>query len=259
MEITNESVRTRYVQSEKTVKIQEELEKQEALKKGGLEGIEIRSKAKDLGKDDFLKLLITQLSHQDPTEPLKDEQFIAQMAQFSSLEQMQNISSGVGKLNERQSVSLVGKFVSGKDAITGEPLAGIAGALFYDEAGKSMLKVGKGAMAVTDVELVGEPSFFKKEFGGTGNVQQPQQNPGAQGPNGQRHPAGPDAPAKTDADKMVEPAKDAAREPVKADTTPAVKPGNPSEKPDQGKKKTPADFHWDEVVFFSEPPKIKYA
>jgi len=46
----------------------------------------------ELGKDDFLKLLITQVQHQDPMNPASDTDFIAQMAQFSALEQMQNLN-----------------------------------------------------------------------------------------------------------------------------------------------------------------------
>jgi flagellar basal-body rod modification protein FlgD len=45
-----------------------------------------------LGKDDFLKILITQLQHQDPMEPLQDREFIAQMAQFSTVEQISNMA-----------------------------------------------------------------------------------------------------------------------------------------------------------------------
>lgn len=53
---------------------------------------------KELGKDDFLKLFITRLRYQNPLEPVNDEQFIAQMAQFSSLEQMQNMNASLTEL-----------------------------------------------------------------------------------------------------------------------------------------------------------------
>ncbi|HOP05807.1 MAG TPA: flagellar hook capping FlgD N-terminal domain-containing protein [candidate division Zixibacteria bacterium] len=54
----------------------------------------------DLGKDEFLQLLVTKLENQDPLDPTDDTDFIAQLAQFSSLEQMSNIADAITESNE---------------------------------------------------------------------------------------------------------------------------------------------------------------
>jgi flagellar basal-body rod modification protein FlgD len=101
----------------------------------------------ELGKDEFLKLLIAQLSHQDPTQPMQDKEFIAQMAQFSSLEQMTNVSSEISKvaalLAKGQAVSLLGRMVeivAGSQVVEGvvDEVSGgdfpqiLVNGLFYD-------------------------------------------------------------------------------------------------------------------------------
>jgi flagellar basal-body rod modification protein FlgD len=103
----------------------------------------------ELGKDDFLKLLITQLSHQDPTQPLEDREFVAQMAQYSTLEQMTNmtgeLSKVLGLLARSQAVALLGKTVEiagadGQAGISGrvEAISGnqypqlLVGGRYYD-------------------------------------------------------------------------------------------------------------------------------
>jgi flagellar basal-body rod modification protein FlgD len=77
---------------------------------------------KQLGKDDFLQLLVTKLKNQDPLNPMDDEAFVAELAQFSSLEQLQNLNDSLSNsldydylqmqtINNTMATSLIGKNV----------------------------------------------------------------------------------------------------------------------------------------------------
>ncbi|NDD03807.1 MAG: hypothetical protein EB078_02775 [Proteobacteria bacterium] len=78
-----------------------------------------RSKPKNtLGKDDFLKLLMAQLNNQDPLKPMEHQEFSAQLAQFGSLEQLQNIHKGIenlqggmGNESKLSAIGMIGKQV----------------------------------------------------------------------------------------------------------------------------------------------------
>ena len=59
-----------------------------------------------LGRDAFLQLLVTQMSHQNPLQPQEDGAFIAQLAQFSSLEQLTNIDGTLKGMAEALGVEL---------------------------------------------------------------------------------------------------------------------------------------------------------
>jgi flagellar basal-body rod modification protein FlgD len=88
--------------------------------------IEGRKIKQTMDKDDFLTLLVTQLKNQDPSAPLEDKQFIAQMAQFSQLEQMNNLTGEFQKLSAMMTagnaVNVLGKQVEiskGNEVVTG--------------------------------------------------------------------------------------------------------------------------------------------
>jgi flagellar basal-body rod modification protein FlgD len=74
-----------------------------------------RTVGNELGKDAFLKLLIAELSNQDPMNPMDDREFISQMAQFSSLEQMTNMTKeleGLSSMSQYSAVNYVGTEVA---------------------------------------------------------------------------------------------------------------------------------------------------
>lgn len=73
-----------------------------------------------IGQDDFLKVLLAQLSFQDPLKPLDNQQFIAQMAQFTGLEQTRQLNDRIDLLltiqSANQSIGLIGKVVEVRTA-----------------------------------------------------------------------------------------------------------------------------------------------
>lgn len=71
----------------------------------------------DLGKDAFLQILVAQMANQDPLSPTSDTEFIAQMAQFSSLEQMQNMNAS---MQTQMTYSYLGKDVASNFIVDGD-------------------------------------------------------------------------------------------------------------------------------------------
>ena len=159
-----QQARDRWLNQDHSVNLQQHYQRLDAEQANGLNGIEIRERAQSLGKDEFLKILIAQLSHQDPTQPMQDQEFIAQMAQFSSLEQMKNMSDSMERMSEiqgLQSINIVGRYIVGKDSITGEQVMGRAEALFYGDDGETYFKVNDSAVVLSDVRLIGDPQEFR--------------------------------------------------------------------------------------------------
>lgn len=119
-----------------------------------------------LGKDDFLKLLVTQLQNQDPLNPTDNTEFVAQLAQFSSLEgitnlntSMDGISSGMSALKNSNSANLIGRSVkaegsdflyAGAPVTVGYDLTGAASRVrvsVFDASGKLVRTMDAGAQA----------------------------------------------------------------------------------------------------------------
>lgn len=107
-----------------------------------------------LDKNSFLKLLVTQLSKQDPTNPMNDREFISQMAQFSSLEQMNNVANSMNKLRASQANQLIGKMVQGKDFVTEKPIQGIVTKATFDHSGEVFLSVNGRQIKLDDISEV---------------------------------------------------------------------------------------------------------
>lgn len=100
-----------------------------------------------LGKDDFLKLLVTQLQAQDPLSPMDDKEFVAELSQFSSLEQLTNISTGINSLttlgSQQLALGAVG-FIGKNVKAAGDSLTKASG-----KVGPMTYKLGEAASKVS--------------------------------------------------------------------------------------------------------------
>jgi flagellar basal-body rod modification protein FlgD len=110
-----------------------------------------------LGKDEFLKLLTTQLRYQDPLNPQDGQQMAAQLAQFSSVEQLQNISQQltsqqtqsatmVQAVNNSVALSAIGKMVTAPGDVVTIPATSAAGAPVTVDVGAA----GTATLTITD-------------------------------------------------------------------------------------------------------------
>ncbi len=101
------------------------------------------------GKDEFLQLLVAQLRNQDPLNPMSDTEFVTQLAQFNSLEQLQSMNEAMQEMAAQsafaQASSMIGMEV---DAMTPDGIVtGVVEALAFRE-GIAALKVGDLFIAI---------------------------------------------------------------------------------------------------------------
>lgn len=112
---------------------------------GGSDATATSAPEQALDKDAFLRLLITQIRYQDPLSPMKDQEFIAQLAQFSTLEQMQQMNAGFLAFQQMslttQALSLVGREVTAQVPGESSPITGTVSAVTF-KGGTPYLLVG---------------------------------------------------------------------------------------------------------------------
>ncbi len=110
-----------------------------------------------LGKDSFLKLLVTELRHQDPTKPMEDKEFISQMAQFSSLEQMSNMNKEMKNLvmsqKSTEAYGILGKDIDAYDPVQKKVVKGMVNSVFY-KGDELMIRVGKEEVSMKNINSV---------------------------------------------------------------------------------------------------------
>lgn len=104
-----------------------------------------------LGKEDFLKLLLAQLSNQDPLKPMEDKEFIAQLAQFNTLEQMQQANKHLVEMVTSQTLAQASALL-GKIVVAGSTGGLVTAVSMVD--GKAQLTVGGKQFPLSQITKV---------------------------------------------------------------------------------------------------------
>lgn len=114
-----------------------------------------------LGQDDFLKLLVAQMSSQDPLNPQKDTDFIAQMAQFSTLEQSKTMQTDLSGLRSDQQLAragaLLGQTVTVNPGNGADPVTGVVTSVQTTSAGAKLV-INNTAYTLDQVSQVSVPA-----------------------------------------------------------------------------------------------------
>lgn len=132
-----------------------------------------------LGKDQFLKILMTQLQNQDPMQPMEDKEFIAQMAQFTSVEQLMNISKQLTAMNQSLGAvsGLIGKEITWTDAQTKADKSGIVESILVTD-GIQYAVVGNDKIALPDIKKIQNEGSKAEQPSGGNNPPNPETNTG---------------------------------------------------------------------------------
>lgn len=109
-----------------------------------------------MGMEDFMKILLTQLTYQDPLKPMDNQEFMAQMAQFTALEQSQQVNDKMSVLVANQaalqSIGLIGRTVD-LSTTQGGALSGTVTALSLSGESPSITVTTSSGTTVTGVSL----------------------------------------------------------------------------------------------------------
>ncbi|BBM88988.1 hypothetical protein COTS27_00675 [Spirochaetota bacterium] len=127
-----------------------------------------RTGGEDLDKDAFLRLLTIQISRQDPLSPMKNTEFVAQMAQFTALEQMKNMNTSMTELKKDITVmplfSMIGKEISYYDEAKEAYVTGNAEGVILDKQGEPMVVIDDKRIGLEHIVSVKEKKDLRSQL-----------------------------------------------------------------------------------------------